>query len=120
MFANHLRKFMEVYFDDIFVKSKKSCQHLQHLEESFKILNQYEMKLNPAKYSFRVTSSKFLGNFVSRRGIEVDPNKVKTVLDMSSQSSKKDIHKLTSQIIALSRLISRSSDWCKSFFNILC
>lgn len=65
---------MEVYVDDILVKSKESHQHLLHLEEMFQILDRFGMKLNPAKCSFRETYGNFLGHFVLRRGIEADLN----------------------------------------------
>ena len=67
---------MEVYVDDILVKSKEEADHLTHMAEAFHILKRYQMKLNPAKCAFGVSSGKFLGHLISRLGIEANPKKV--------------------------------------------
>ena len=64
---------MEVYVDDMLIKSKNSQTHVEDLKKSFTTLWKYRMKLNPAKYAFGVTSDKFLGFIVLSRGIEVNP-----------------------------------------------
>ena len=56
---------MEVYVDDMFVKSKEESIHLDDLEETFTTLRQYQMKLNPSKCAFGIASRKFLGFMVS-------------------------------------------------------
>ena len=61
---------MEVYVDDMLVKSKEEEDHLDNLKETFNTLRQYNMKLNPSKCVFGVSSRKFLGFMVSQRGIE--------------------------------------------------
>ena len=63
---------MEVYVDDMLVKSKEESAHLDDLQETFTILNKYQMKLNPNKCTFGVASGKFLGFMVSWRGIEAN------------------------------------------------
>ena len=73
---------MEVYVDDMLVKSVKSKLHITHLAEAFQIPKNYKMKLNPAKCAFRVSAAKFLGFIVNSRGIEANPYKIKVVLDM--------------------------------------
>jgi len=70
---------MEVYIDDMLVKSAKKEDHIGHLKEAFEILRQYGMKLNPEKCAFGVTSGKFLGFLVSQRGIEVNPDQIKAI-----------------------------------------
>ena len=77
------------------------------------------MKLNPDKCTFGVEVGKFLGFMVSRRGIEANPKKVRAILEMPSPKFVKDIQKLTGQIAALHRFISRAADKCLSFFKIL-
>lgn len=74
MFANLIGKTMEVYIDDMLVKSMKAEQHLVHLEQAFQVLECYNMKLNLTKCSFGVYSGKFLGFLITKRGIEVDPD----------------------------------------------
>ena len=65
---------MEVYVDDMIVKSKKRDYHDIDLRESFENIRKYKMRLNPAKCSFGVASGKFLGYMLTQRGIEADPN----------------------------------------------
>ena len=77
------------------------------------------MKLNPTKCAFGVSARKFLGFIVNRRGIEANPDKIKAMLDMPSPSGIKEVQRLTGRITALSRFISRASDKCQSFFQVL-
>nr|XP_016453476.1 PREDICTED: RNA-directed DNA polymerase homolog [Nicotiana tabacum] len=79
MFKEQLGKMMEVYIDDMLVKSKRKEDHIDHLREEFGILRQYDMKLNNKKYAFGVASVKFLGFLVSQRGIEVNPDQIKAI-----------------------------------------
>ncbi|KAI3678508.1 hypothetical protein L6452_37803 [Arctium lappa] len=72
MFKEHLGDTIEVYIDDMLVKSKHTDDHIGHLKQSFDILREYKMKLNPKKCSFGVRAGKFLGRvaalnrFISR------------------------------------------------------
>ena len=100
---------MEVYIDDMLVKSVKVELHITHLAEAFQVLKSYNMKLNPVKCAFRVSGGKFLGFIVNSRGIEANPDKIKVVLDMLPPSNIKDIQCLTRRIAALSRFISRAT-----------
>ena len=68
MFHDQIGKNVEVYIDDMLVKSKKEDDHLKDLEETFNTLRKYQMKLNPSKCVFGVSSGKFLGFIVSQRG----------------------------------------------------
>ena len=98
------------------VKSVKAELHVAHLAESFQVLKNYNMKLNPTKCAFGVLAEKFLGFIVNNRGIYANPDKIKSVLDMQPPSNTKEIQRLTGRIAALSRFISRSSDKFRSFF----
>ena len=73
---------MEVYIDDMLVKSVKAELHEAYLAESFQVLKNYNMKLNPRKCAFGVSAEKFLGFIVNSRGIEANPDKIKEVLDI--------------------------------------
>ena len=101
------------------VKSVKAGLHVNHLAEAFQVLKDYKMKLNPTKYAFGVSVGKFLGFIVNNRGIEANPDKIRVVLDMRLPSNTKEVQCLTKRIIALSRFVSRSSDKCQPFFQIL-
>ena len=76
IFADLIGKTMEVYVDDILVKSLHKKDHVSDLQEMFALLRRYNMKLNPAKCTFRVKSRKFLGFMVNNIGIEANPSKV--------------------------------------------
>ena len=110
---------MEVHIDDMLVKSIKSELHITHLADSLQVLRSYNMKLNPAKCTFGVSAGKFLGFIVNNRGIEANPAKIKAVLDMLPPSNVKDIQRLTGRIAALNRFVSRASDKCRPFFQVL-
>ena len=105
--------------DDMLVKSKEELAHLGDLKETFAILRQYQMKLNPSKCVFGVVSGKFLGFMVSQRGIEANPEKVRAILDMASPKTVKEVQKLTRRITVLNRFISKATDKCLPFFKTL-
>ena len=112
MFQKYIGMSMEVSIDDMLVKSVKAELHIAHLAESFQILKNYNMKLNPTNCAFGVSVGRFLGFMVNSRGIEANPDKIKVVLDMHPPSNTKEIQCLTGRIDALSRFVSRSSDKC--------
>ena len=91
MFSNQIGRNMEVYVDDMLVKSKEKLTHLDDLREMFATLRQYQMKLNPSKCAFGVVSGKFLGFMVSQKGIEANSEKVRALLDMASPKTVKEV-----------------------------
>ncbi|KAM1567068.1 hypothetical protein ACFX1Z_045668 [Malus domestica] len=119
MFTEQIGKNMEVYVDDMLVKSKHADQHITNLYETFTILKRYRMRLNPNKCAFGVGSGKFLGFMISQRGIEANPEKIKAILDMKELVTSKDIQSLTGKMVALTRFISKATDKCASFFKAL-
>ena len=110
---------MEVYVDDMLVKSKEEEDHLDDLKETFNTLRQYSMKLNPSKCAFGVSSGKFLGFMVSQRGIEANPEKVRAILKMSSPKTIKEVQSFTGRVATLNRFISKATDKCLPFFKTL-
>ena len=119
MFQKQIGASMEVYIDDMLVKSTTAELHITHLSEAFQILREYNMKLNLAKCSFGVSTEKFLGFIVNNRGIEANLDKIKVVLDMPPPSNIKEVQRLTKRIVALSRFVSKASDKCQPFFQVL-
>ena len=119
MFQKQIRASMEVYIDDMLVKSTMAELHITHLSEAFKILRKYNMKLNPAKCAFGVSTRKFLGFIVNNRGIEANPDTIKVVLNMPPPSNTKEVQRLTGRIVTLSRFVSKASDKCQPFFQVL-
>ena len=119
MFADYLGDTMEVYIDDMLVKSLLAEQHLDHLRQAFEVLQKYGMKLNPTKCSFGVAAGKFLGYMVTQRGIEANPDQIRSVMNLQSPACIRDVQRLTGRVAALSRFISRSSEKCHLFFSTL-
>ena len=95
MFSKQISRNMEVYVDEMLVKSKEELEHLDDLKEMFITLKQYQMRLNPTKCVFGVASGKFLGFMVSQRGIEANPEKVQAIINMASPKTVKEVQKLT-------------------------
>ena len=110
---------MEVYIDDMLVKSKKADDHIQHLQQTFEVLREHGMKLNPTKCSFGVLAGKFLGYIITQRGIEACLEQVKAIINIQSPKNLKEVQKLTGRIAALNRFISKSSDRCHLFLQCL-
>ncbi|XP_070014398.1 uncharacterized protein [Nicotiana sylvestris] len=96
MFQEHLEKTMEVYIDDMLVKTQHSGDHISHLSDTLQILQKFNMKLNPEKCAFGVASE---------------------IPDMLT--SRKEVQRLTERIAALGRFISKSSEKCFKFFSAL-
>jgi hypothetical protein len=119
MFQSEIGRNVEVYVDDLLFKSVRENRHIEDLRETFQTLRKYNMKLNPTKCAFRVSSGKFLGFMVSQRGIEANPEKVRAVLEMEAPRTTKQLQRLTGRIAALNRFISRSTNKCLPFFKIL-
>ena len=91
MFRPLLGNTMEVYIDDMLVKSKQCPDHATHLQQAFDLLREYGMKLNPLKCAFGVSAGRFLGFMVTQRGIEANPAQLKAILKSPALSSKKEI-----------------------------
>ena len=91
MFRPQIGWNVEVYMDDMLVKSVNEKQHLDDLQEIFNTLKQYKMKLNPSKYAFGVALRKFLGFMVSQRGIEENFDKIQVILNIEPLKNVKDV-----------------------------
>ncbi|KAL0386593.1 UNVERIFIED_CONTAM: Pro-Pol polyprotein [Sesamum latifolium] len=119
IFRPQLGRNVEVYVDDMLVKSKKAEDHVTDLEETFSVLRKYRLKFNPAKCTFEVRGGRFLGFMVTQRGIEANPLKIKAILDMKVPTCINEVQRLTERIAALSRFISKSAEKSLPFFKIL-
>ena len=74
MFLDKIGCTIEVYIDDMVVKSKQEVQHIDDLKGVFKILRQHKLRLNAEKCVFGVGAGKFLGYLINNRGVEVNPD----------------------------------------------
>ena len=120
MFEPQLGRNIEVYIDDMVVKSKVVSEHVGDLTNIFGILRKHKLRLNTSKCSFGVGSGKFLGYMVTHRGIEVNPNQIKAINGLQAPRNPKEVQKLTGMTAALNRFISRLADRCSpsSFYCI--
>ena len=91
MFAHQLGRNVQVYVDDMLVKSVREDNYLSDLQVTFDTLRSYNMKLNPSKCVFGVTAGKFLGFMVSQRGIEVNPKKVRAIMEVEPPKTVKAV-----------------------------
>ena len=80
------------------LKSQDKEIHLDNLQETFNTLWQYNMKLNPSKCAFGVSSGKFLGFMVSYKGIEANPDKIQAILNMKPPQTVKEVQSLFGRI----------------------
>ena len=119
MFVPQIGRNVQVYVDDMLVKSRREEDHLEDLRETFDTLHSYNMKLNPGKCAFGVTLGKFLGFMVSQRGIEANPNKIQAIIEMKPPRNVKEVQSLNGKVATLNRFVSRATDKCLPFFRTL-
>ena len=106
MFEPQLGKNIEIYIDDMVVKSKAKSEHVNDLGNIFNILKRHKLRLNASKCSFGVGLGKFLGYMVTHRGVEVNPDQIKAINDLQPPRNPKEIQKLIGMTAALNRFIS--------------
>ena len=119
MFAHQIGRNVQVYVDDMLVKSLHEEDHLDNLRETFDTLWSYNMKLNPNKCAFGVTVGKFLGFMVSQRGIEVNLEKIWVIMELEPPRMVKKVQSLNGKIATLNRFVSRATNRCLPFFCTL-
>lgn len=90
VFQRQIGRNMEIYADNMVVKSNSVADHLADLSDVFRELRKHNMRLNPEKCTFEVKGGKFLGFMLSARGIEANRDKYRVVLDMRSLSNLKE------------------------------
>lgn len=89
--------------DDILVKSVKATEHLIDMDEMFGVFKRHKMRLNLVECALRVSTKKFIGFMMNQRGIEVNPDKFKAIMEMTLPSKVKNVQKLTERIVALNQ-----------------
>ena len=119
MFAQQIGRNMEVYIDDMLMKSAWEVSHLDDLWETFDTLCLYDIKLNPSKCVFGVASGKFLGFMVLQYGVEANPEKVRAIMEMAPPKNIKEMQSLNGRVPAFNRFVSRVTDKCLPFFKVL-
>ena len=116
MFSELLGKTVEVYIDDMVVKS---TDHVGDLRKVFEILRKHNLKLNAMKCTFGIGSGKFLGFLVTQRGIEANPDQIAAIQELQPPRNVREVQRLTGMAAALNRFISKSADRCRPFFDLI-
>ena len=119
MFTHYIRRNVQVYVNDMLVKSRKEDDHLDDLKETFDTLHSYNMKLNLGKCAFGVMVGKLIGFMVSQRGIEANPDKIRAIIEMEPPKNVKKVQSLYGKVAALNKFVSRAMDKCLPFFHTL-
>ena len=119
MFEPQLGKSIEVYIDDMVVKSKVVSKHVGDIRNIFEILRKHKLCLNASKCSFGVGSDKFLGYMVTHQGIKVNIDQIKVINNLQPPRNPKEVQKLTGMTATLNRFISRSADKCRPFLLLM-
>ena len=92
---------------------------MDNLQETFDSLKRYNMKLNLSKCAFKVSSGKFLGFMVSQRGIKANPDKIQAILSMEPSKNVKEVQSLIGRVVALNKFVSKATNKCLPFFNVI-
>jgi len=117
---NHLMgQCVEVYVDDMVVKSPSHRQHAEDLSEVFSTLRQYNLRLNPDKCVFGVDQGKFLGFMLTQRGIEAKPEKCKAIIEMRSPTTIKEVQRLIGRLTAISRFLPNLAEQTQPIGQLL-
>ena len=119
LFHYMMHRDVEVYVDDMIVKSRDRENHLATLQRFFERIRRFKLRLNPKKYTFGVTSRKLLGHIVSERGIEVDPEKIRAILDMPTPRTEKEIRGFLGRLQYVNHFITKLTDICEPIFHLL-
>ena len=114
--SKQIKKSIEVYVDDILIKSNEPQQHQKDLKETFKTLRRYNMRLNAKKCAFGIKFGKFLRFMLTKWGIEANPTKCRVIIDIKSLTNVKKVQALNGRLTALTRFISKSADNLAHFF----
>ena len=119
MFREKIGCTVEVYIDDMVVKSRKESQHTEDLRGVFEILRRHKLPLNAEKCTFGVGAGKFLGYLISTQGIKANPDQIDVVNRLRPPSNPKEVQVFTGMLVALNRFISKFVDRCRLFYQLL-
>ncbi|XP_039687770.1 uncharacterized protein [Medicago truncatula] len=116
IFSKQIGRNLEVYIDDLVVKTSEGQSHSDDLKEIFQQIRKFNMRLNPTKCTFGVQAGNFLGFLLTRKGIEANPDKCQAIINMRNPCSIREVQQLTGRLAALSRFLSCSGDKAFAFF----
>ncbi|GJV89925.1 reverse transcriptase domain-containing protein [Tanacetum coccineum] len=103
-FEKQVGRNLEVYVDDLVIKSHTEAELLRDIEETFRMLRKINMNLNPKKCTFGVVEGMFLGYMIGPEGIKPCPEKIEAVLQLPSPRTVKEVQSLNGKLAGLNRL----------------
>nr|KYP36351.1 Retrovirus-related Pol polyprotein from transposon 17.6 [Cajanus cajan] len=103
VFHQQIGRNMEVYVEDMVVKTTSAIDHATDFAEEFAQVRKHNMRLNPEKCVFGVQGGKFLGFMITSRGIEANPEKCKAIIQMQSPQTVKEVQRLARCVKRLSK-----------------
>nr|GEX91625.1 reverse transcriptase domain-containing protein [Tanacetum cinerariifolium] len=118
-FESQVRQNIEVYVDDLVVKSYTEAEMMRDIEETFRTLRKVNMKLNPKKCSFGLTEGVFLGYVITPEVIKPCPDKTAVVLQLLSPRIIKEVQSLNGKLASFNRLLSKSAEKSLPLFQTL-
>ncbi|CAJ2662984.1 unnamed protein product [Trifolium pratense] len=119
VFRGEIGDMLEVYMDDMIVKSHEEIDHTAHLRKVFEQARKHNMRFNPEKCTFGVRAGKFLGFYLTERGIEANPDKCRAFTELPTPSNKKTIQTLNGMLTSLSRFVAKSAQHALPLFKLL-
>nr|GFC79638.1 reverse transcriptase domain-containing protein [Tanacetum cinerariifolium] len=115
-FESQIGRNIEVYVDDLVVKSHTEAEMVRDIEETFQTLRKINMKLNLKKCSFGLAEGVFLGYVIIPEGIKPCPDKAAAVLQLPSPQTIKEVQSLNGKLASLNRFLSKSAEnLCRYF-----
>nr|GEV20843.1 reverse transcriptase domain-containing protein [Tanacetum cinerariifolium] len=118
-FESQVGRNIEVYVDDLVVKSYTEAEMMREIEETFCTLHKVNMKLNPKKCSFELAEGVFLGYVITPEGIKPCPDKTTAVLQLPSPRTIKEVQSLNGKLTSLNRFLSKSAEKSPPMFQTL-
>jgi len=119
IFSHLIGHCVEVYVDDMVVKSPSHHQHAKDLEAVFSALRQYNLRLNLDKCVFGVDRGKFLGFMLTQRGIEANPEKCKAIIEMRNPTTVKEVQRLIGRLTTISRFLPKLAEQTQPIIQLL-
>ncbi|GJT64888.1 reverse transcriptase domain-containing protein [Tanacetum coccineum] len=118
-FDRRIDQNMEIYVDDLVIKSHTEIELLRDIEETFYMLQKINMKLTPKKCTFGATEGMFLGYMISPEGIKPCLDKMEAVLQLPSPRTIKEVQSLNGKLASLNRFLSKSAEKSLPLFKTL-
>jgi len=119
VFSHSMGKYVEVYVDDMVVKSPSHHQHAQDLSAVFSALRQYNLRLNLDKCIFSVDHGKFLGFMLTQHGIEANSEKCNAIIEMRIPTSVKKVQRLIGRLTTISRFLPKLAEKIQPIIQLL-